>query len=95
MENNEYEELAMLLDAGVDPNEECFGLTLLAHAIDIEGDSKLQSGYRLHSALTAIVLAYGADPALASPNGKTPMEMAQMYDHEPAIRLLGKYLSQS
>lgn len=94
VENNEYEELAMLLDAGADPNEECFGLTLLAHAIDLEGDSHLQSGYRLHSALTAIILAYGADPTLASSNGKTPMELAQRYNHEPAIRLLSRYLAE-
>jgi ankyrin repeat protein len=57
VEANNYEELAALLDAGADPNEVCFGMTLLAHAIDLEGDSTLQSGYRRHAALTAIVLA--------------------------------------
>ena len=93
VETNDYEELAALLDAGADPNGKCFGITLLAHAIEIEGDSHLQSGYRLHSAVTAIVLAYGADPSMASYGGKTPMEIAEQYDHEPAIRLLRNCLN--
>lgn len=78
VESSDYEELAALLDAGADPNETCFGMTLLAHAIDLEGDSTLQSGCRLHGALTAIVLAYGADPELASHGGQTPLEIAEM-----------------
>ncbi|MBO7938292.1 ankyrin repeat domain-containing protein [Streptomyces antibioticus] len=92
VETNDYEELAALLDAGADPNEVCFGMTLLAHAIELEGDSTLQSGYRLHAALTAIVLAYGADPELVSRNDQTPMEIAEEYDHEPAKRLLRNFL---
>lgn len=95
IETNDYEELASLLDAGADPNEICFGMTLLAHAIELEGDSTLQSGYRLHSALTAIVLAYGADPVLISRNEQTPMEIAVEYNHEPAQRLLGRFLTRS
>lgn len=93
VESNDYEELAALLDAGADSNEVCFGLTLLAHAIDLEGDSTLQSGYRLHAALTAIVLSYGADPGMVSPNGQTPMQIAEDYNHEPARRLLEKFLA--
>ncbi|MGW3957746.1 ankyrin repeat domain-containing protein [Streptomyces sp. NPDC004752] len=93
VETNDYEELATLLDAGADPNEVCFGMTLLAHAIELEGDSTLQSGYRLHSVLTAIVLAYGADPALISRDGQTPMEIAEEYNHEPAKRLLRNFLT--
>ncbi|WP_326771415.1 hypothetical protein [Streptomyces sp. NBC_01445] len=46
VEMNEYEELAVLLGSGADPNEICFGMALLAHAIDLEGDSNLQTGYR-------------------------------------------------
>ncbi|MEU7421784.1 ankyrin repeat domain-containing protein [Streptomyces antibioticus] len=92
VETNDYEELAALLDAGADPNEVCFGMTLLAHAIELEGDSTLQSGYRLHAAVTAIVLAYGADPELVSRNDQTPMEIAEEYDHEPAKRLLRNFL---
>ncbi|MFE4817503.1 Imm10 family immunity protein [Streptomyces sp. NPDC056704] len=92
VESNDYEELAALLDAGADPNEVCFGMTLLAHAIDLEGDSTLQSGYRRHAALTAIVLAYGADPTLISRNKQTPLEIAKEYDHEPAKLLLRRFL---
>ncbi|MET7780942.1 ankyrin repeat domain-containing protein [Streptomyces mirabilis] len=92
VEANNYEELAALLDAGADPNEVCFGMTLLAHAIDLEGDSTLQSGHPLHAALTAIVLSYGADPTLISRNMQTPLEIAEEYDHEPAKRLLRRFM---
>lgn len=94
VESSDHEELAALLDAGADPNEVCFGLTLLAHAIELEGDSALQSGGRPDAALTAVVLAYGADPALVSRNGQTPMEFAEEYDHAPAQRLLRHFLGQ-
>ncbi|GGW96630.1 hypothetical protein GCM10010297_18140 [Streptomyces malachitofuscus] len=48
VEINEYETLSMLLDSGADPDEVCFELTLLTHAIDSEGDSHLQSGPPAH-----------------------------------------------
>jgi ankyrin repeat protein len=92
VEMNDYEELASLLDAGSDPNEICFGLSLLAHSIELEGDSNVQSGYRLHAALTAIVLAYGADPNLISRHNQTPLDVAEEYGHEPARKLLLRYL---
>jgi len=60
VEVSDYETLSVLLDAGADPDEVFFELTLLTHAIDLEGDS------HLHTAGTAIVLAYGADPRLPS-----------------------------
>ncbi|MEU3735302.1 ankyrin repeat domain-containing protein [Streptomyces sp. NPDC033538] len=82
----------MLLDAGADPDEVCFGLTLLTHAIDSEGDSHLQSGHPLRTASTAIVLAHGADPRLPSASGETPLQFAESYDHEPAKRLLQRFL---
>ncbi|MFJ8150335.1 ankyrin repeat domain-containing protein [Streptomyces sp. NPDC096048] len=93
VEMSEYETLARLLDAGADPDEVCFGLTLLTHAIDTEGDSHLQSGHPLHTAGTAIVLTYGADPRLPSASGETPLQCAKDYDHEPATRLLERFLA--
>ncbi|GAA2768634.1 hypothetical protein GCM10010103_76770 [Streptomyces paradoxus] len=64
VELSDYEALTVLLDAGADPNELCFGHTLLTHAIDIEGDGHLQSGHPLNTAATSILLAYGADPQM-------------------------------
>ncbi|MFD5309014.1 ankyrin repeat domain-containing protein [Streptomyces sp. WAC8370] len=93
MEISEYEALSMPLDSGADPNEVCFELTLLTHAIDLEGDSHLQSGHPLHTATTAIVLAYGADPRLPAADGETPLQIAEYYHYEPAQRLLQHFLS--
>ncbi|MFF8592763.1 ankyrin repeat domain-containing protein [Streptomyces sp. NPDC015220] len=87
-----YETLSMLLDAGADPNEVCFELTLL-HAIDVEGDSHLQTGHPLHTATTAILLAYDADPRLPAIDGETPLQIAEYCDHEPARRLLQRSLA--
>jgi hypothetical protein len=71
----------------------CFGHTLLTHAIDLEGDSHLQSGHPLHTAGTAIVLTYGANPHLPSASGRTPLQIAESYHHEPAQRLLQRFLA--
>ncbi|MFD4350721.1 ankyrin repeat domain-containing protein [Streptomyces coelicoflavus] len=90
---SEYETLSVLLDAGVDPDEVCFGLTLLTHAIDLEGDSHLQSRHPLHTAGTAIVLAYGADLRLPSASGRTALQIAEYYGHELATRLLQRFLA--
>ncbi|MFE6904037.1 hypothetical protein ACFVFJ_45785 [Streptomyces sp. NPDC057717] len=62
------------------------------HAIELEGDSAAQSREPMNSALTAILLAYGADPELTTPGTNTPLEMATFYDHEMAQRLLARYL---
>ncbi|WP_217235527.1 ankyrin repeat domain-containing protein [Streptomyces sp. AC555_RSS877] len=93
VEISDYETLAVLLDSGADPNEMCFGHTLLTHAIDLEGDSHLQSGHPLNAATTAILLAYGADPRLPAADGETPLQIAGHYDHEPAQRLLQRFLA--
>ncbi|MFJ3914106.1 ankyrin repeat domain-containing protein [Streptomyces vinaceus] len=92
VESGDHGELTRLLDAGADPEEVCCGLTLLFHAIDAEGDGALQSGEPLDSALTAILLAYGADPT-ATPDGETPRELAASYNHEMAIRLLDRHIA--
>lgn len=69
VEMEDAETLARLLGAGADPDEVVGNSTLLTRAIDIEGDSALQSGQppRVHT--TAILLAFGTDPELEDPGG--------------------------
>ncbi|MFJ6074020.1 ankyrin repeat domain-containing protein [Streptomyces sp. NPDC093065] len=93
VEISEYEALSMLLDSGADPNEVCFGHTLLTHAIDLEGDGHVQANYPLHTASTAILLACGADPRLPAIDGETTLQIAEYYHHEPAQRLLQRFLA--
>nr|WP_234323387.1 ankyrin repeat domain-containing protein [Streptomyces bikiniensis] len=90
VESGDLAELTRLLDAGADPEEVCCGMTLLLHAIDVEGDAALQSGKPLDTALTAILLAYGADPT-ATPDGETPRQFASSYNHHMAVRLLDRH----
>lgn len=59
--------LARLLATGADPDDVCSDMTLLTHAIDVEGDGSLQSGQPLTAHTTAVLLAFGADPELADP----------------------------
>jgi putative nucleotidyltransferase with HDIG domain len=91
VEHQDVELLARLLDAGADPDEGN-GATPLTHALDTEGDSALQSGDQLTVATTAVLLAYGADPELPDAAGDTPLQVAERYDHAPAIRLLRRHL---
>jgi ankyrin repeat protein len=88
VELDDVEALTRLLDSGTDPNEVCGGMTLLTHAIDLEGDTTLQSGQPLTVHTTAALLAHGADPQLIDPGGRTPLETAVGYDHALAVRLL-------
>ncbi|MGW1888498.1 ankyrin repeat domain-containing protein [Streptomyces sp. NPDC001970] len=76
VEQEDAEALAQLPAAGSDPDEVFSDMTLLTHAIDVEGDSSLQSGRPLTVHTTAVLLAFGADPELADPDGRTPMDMA-------------------
>jgi hypothetical protein len=69
VELEDLEALRDLLDAGADPNEEHDGLTLLHHAIDVEADSRTQTGHPLHVDTTAYLLARGADPTRPSGQG--------------------------
>ncbi|MER7679105.1 hypothetical protein [Streptomyces sp. NPDC096934] len=92
VEHQDVELLARLLDAGADPDEGN-GATPLTHAIETEGDVALQSGKPLTVATTAVLLAYGADPALPDAFGETPLEVAKQYDHVLAMRLLRRHLS--
>ncbi|WP_312846011.1 hypothetical protein [Streptomyces sp. WAC05374] len=65
-------------------------MTLLMHAIDLEGDSALQSRQPVDSALTAILLAYGADPTITL-DGETAYDIAHRYNRSMAIRLLHRF----
>ncbi|WP_218134951.1 ankyrin repeat domain-containing protein [Amycolatopsis xylanica] len=86
--------LARLLAAGSDPDEVFGDMTLLTHAIDAEGDGAAQTGEPLSVHLTAVLLAFGADPTLPDPAGRSPMDMAAAYRHDLAIRLLQRHIGQ-
>ncbi|MFF1393505.1 HD domain-containing protein [Streptomyces sp. NPDC058287] len=90
-EHQDAELMAHLLDAGADPNEGS-STTPLTHAIESEGDATLQSGAPLSVVTTAVLLAYGADPALMDSSGETPLAVAERYDHTLAINLLRRHL---
>ncbi|MFE9497100.1 ankyrin repeat domain-containing protein [Streptomyces collinus] len=93
VEGEDAQTLAQLLVGGADPNEVFGAATLLTHALDVEGDGALQSGQPLTVHTTAILLAFGADPELRDPAGNTPMDMAEKYDHQPAIKLLTQHIA--
>jgi uncharacterized protein len=91
VEHGDAETLARLLAAGGDPDETDGQLTLLTHSIDAEGDGAWQTGRPPTVHTTAVLLAFGADPALADPGGRTPMELAEFYGHTPAAELLRRH----
>jgi ankyrin repeat protein len=43
---------------------------------------------------TAILLAFGADPELPDPDGRTPLGMAMSYGHDLAMKLLQSHITQ-
>ncbi|MGW7280951.1 ankyrin repeat domain-containing protein [Streptomyces sp. NPDC054844] len=93
VEHEDAQNLARLLADGADPNEVFSNMTLLTHAIDVEGDGSLQSGQPLAVYTTAVLLAFGADPELADPDGRTPIDMADQYGHDLAVQLLRAHIS--
>ncbi len=92
VEHEDAEALARLLAEGSDPDEVCGNMTLLTHAIDIEGDGAMQSGQPLTVHITAVLLAFGADPELVGPDGRTPVDEAEYYGHDLAIELLRTHI---
>ncbi|MFF4364878.1 ankyrin repeat domain-containing protein [Streptomyces sp. NPDC001594] len=92
VEHEDAEALARLLAGGSDPDEVYLNMTLLTHAIDAEGDGALQSGQPLTVHTTAVLLAFGADPELADPDGRTPLEIAGRYGHDLAVQLLRTHI---
>ncbi|MFB6825407.1 ankyrin repeat domain-containing protein [Streptomyces virginiae] len=93
VEQEDAETLARLLAEGADPDEVFNSMTLLTHAIDTEGDGALQTGEPLTVHTTAVLLAFGADPELADPGGRTPMEQARVYGHHLASNLLSAHVA--
>ncbi|MEU1232011.1 ankyrin repeat domain-containing protein [Streptomyces sp. NPDC005828] len=93
VEHEDAEALARLLAGGSDPDEVFSNMTLLTHAIDTEGDGALQTGQPLTVHTTAVLLAFGADPELADPDGRTPLDMATFYVHDLAAQLLRTHIS--
>ncbi|MFI1206431.1 ankyrin repeat domain-containing protein [Streptomyces sp. NPDC020802] len=93
VEHDNAEILARLLADGTHPDEVFSNMTLLTHAIDAEGDGSLQSGEPLTIHLTAVLLAFGADPELADPDGRTPLDMAVQYGHGLAVNLLRAHIN--
>ncbi|MET9047042.1 MULTISPECIES: ankyrin repeat domain-containing protein [unclassified Streptomyces] len=93
VEHEDAETLARLLADGADPNEVFGNMTLLTHAIDAEADGALQTGEPLTVHTTAVLLAFGADPELAGPDGDSPMDLATRYGHDLAVRLLRAHIN--
>ncbi|MEW1698251.1 ankyrin repeat domain-containing protein [Streptomyces sp. NPDC091278] len=93
VEHEDVEALARLLADGADPDEVFSGMTLLTRALDTEGDVALQSGRPLSVHATAVLLAFGADPELADPDGRTPVDVATFYDHGFAVKLLRTHIT--
>ncbi|MEU9032142.1 ankyrin repeat domain-containing protein [Streptomyces sp. NPDC048383] len=93
VESSDHAELTRLLEEGADANEVCCGMTLLEHAIDLEGDSALQSGTPIDSRLTVILLAYGADPRPQPPGSMCAVDLADHYGHDIAHRLINRITS--
>ncbi|MFE5899287.1 ankyrin repeat domain-containing protein [Streptomyces sp. NPDC056488] len=88
--SSDHAALARLLDEGADVDEVCCRTTLLTHAIELEADSATQAGKPVDSTLTAILLAYGADPLLVL-NGETAYDRARFFHHDMAIRLPDRF----
>ncbi|MDP5315593.1 ankyrin repeat domain-containing protein [Streptomyces poriferorum] len=92
VEFEDAETLARLLADGSDPDEVFSNMTLLIHAIDVEGDGAMQSGEPLTVHTTAVLLAFGANPELAGPDGVAPMDVANRYGHDLAVKLLRAHI---
>ncbi|MFD6299381.1 ankyrin repeat domain-containing protein [Streptomyces sp. NPDC060235] len=92
VENEDAYVLVRMLAKGLDPDEVCHDMTLLAHAVDVESDGALQQGTPMTVHLTELLLASGADPQLAGTDGQTPMGIALHYGHDKAVELLQQHI---
>ncbi|WAU86402.1 ankyrin repeat domain-containing protein [Streptomyces sp. Qhu-G9] len=60
VEDEDAEALALIVANGVDPDEVCHSMTLLTHAVDVEGDGALHNGSPLSVHTAAVLLAMAA-----------------------------------
>lgn len=65
---------------------------MLRHAIDVEFDSHVQTGDRLHADVTAFLLARGADP-LRRCNGMPVVVEAEILGHWLAVELMKAWIA--
>jgi len=89
VEMEDLGKLRQLLDDGADiedANEQ--GMTLLHHAVDVEGDGAQQTSGPLHVDTTALLLARGANPHAADRRGFVPLDYARSNGHWLAADLL-------
>ncbi|MEU9413500.1 ankyrin repeat domain-containing protein [Streptomyces sp. NPDC048281] len=93
IEDGDVDALARLLDSGVGPDEECCGMTLLAHAVDYEADVAIQGNTEMGVSSIAVLLAYGASPQSRGDQGQSPLDLANEYGHGLATRLLTRFVS--
>jgi uncharacterized protein len=96
VEMEDLQKLRQLLDDGADvedANDQ--GMTLLHHAVDIEGDGALQTGGPLHVDVTAFLLARGANHQATDDNGRTPLDYARSNQHWLAAALLEAWETRS
>lgn len=89
IENNHSPVIQYLLNAGADPDFRHNGLPALHHMIDVEMDGYQQGNTPvLPSAdLVKLLVEVGADISLEY-DGQTPLQLAEWYHHEAAIKYL-------
>lgn len=91
IEQQDKNSIRLLVEYGADvnlPTEN--GFTPLHLAVDIEGDSAWQRGETPSVELTTLLLELGANPKAKDSSGKTPLNIAEQYQHSRAIELLAE-----
>ena len=89
IENNQSPVIRYLLNAGADPDFRYNGLPALHHVIDAEMDGYQQTNASvLPSAdMIQLLVEAGADIAIEY-DGQTPLQFAEGYHHEAALKYL-------
>ncbi|MFD6299659.1 ankyrin repeat domain-containing protein [Streptomyces sp. NPDC060235] len=93
VKDEDADALAPMLAQGLDPNEVCHGMTLLAHAVEAESGGPLQRDSPMTVDLITLLLEPDADPDLAGPDGQTPLGIALADGHDRAAALLRQHIA--